>query len=56
MRSVALFRVAGVVHQKLTGNIRAFSAVNIAFALTAGGNGTFTVERMSVFIHRTNGY
>ena len=48
VRSIAMLRIAGILGQQFTGNIRAFAAVEEPFLLAAHGNGTFAVKRVSV--------
>lgn len=48
MRSIALFGIAGILHQKLARNISAFTAVYDTFVLATYCNRAFTMERMPV--------
>ena len=48
VRGIAVFRVAGILHLQIAGNVRAFAAMHKPFFLTAHGNRTFPVKRMPV--------
>lgn len=48
VRVVAVFGIAGILCQKLAGDIGTFAAVNEALSLTAYRYGTLSVERVSV--------
>jgi hypothetical protein len=43
-----MLRVAGILSQQITGNVRALSTVDKALFLAAGSDGTFAVEGMTI--------
>ena len=43
-----MLRVAGILSQQITGNVRALSTVDKALFLAAGSYGTFAMEWMTI--------